>query len=310
MQKKLPKVSIITATFNCVKNNRSEFLKQCINSVHGQTYKNTEHIIIDNASTDGTLDILNVYKDKNWIKVFSSPDDGIYDAMNRGCACAKGEYILFLNSDDFLANEHALQTFVESLKTQDYDFVASCCNVLDRNDKIIGTIIPHPERIFSGMPFAHPAFLVKREIMKSLGGFNTKYKIAGDYDLILRMCLSGAHGITTNNILTNFRCGGISETKPDITKQETKQCLMTNLDLSEPQAEFAEQWGYIPTKLLQNKIKKLQPPFYTKAIRKYNISRMFHFWGRWLFTVHLGTNTCIKIFGITIFNNVKKQKDE
>ncbi len=90
-------VTVVTITYNLIKSGREKYVRQCIECVHNQTYQNIEHIIIDGASSDGTLEI---FKDYPWLKVFSEPDKGIYDAMNKGVAKASGKYIVFLNSDD------------------------------------------------------------------------------------------------------------------------------------------------------------------------------------------------------------------
>ena len=79
MNNNLPPITVITATYNLIKNGRKEFFKQCLESVHNQTYPNIEHLIIDGASSDGTVEMLQEYADKGWIKYISEPDSGIYD---------------------------------------------------------------------------------------------------------------------------------------------------------------------------------------------------------------------------------------
>ena len=91
------KFSIITVVYN-----NSTTIESCIQSVQNQTYKNVEHIIIDGGSTDGTLDIIKTYDHIRWV---SEPDQGIYDAMNKGIRKAKDKYVFFLNSGDVFANE-------------------------------------------------------------------------------------------------------------------------------------------------------------------------------------------------------------
>jgi glycosyltransferase involved in cell wall biosynthesis len=97
------KVSIITSVYNGVNT-----IKDCLYSAHRQTYKNIEHIIIDGASTDGTLDIIKKYHDKI-AKFISEPDQGIYYAMNKGIKLATGDIIGVLNSDDFYANDKVIE---------------------------------------------------------------------------------------------------------------------------------------------------------------------------------------------------------
>ena len=88
-----PLVTVITITFNIKKAGREKFFRQCIESVHKQHYKNIEHIIIDGASKDGTASILDEYFKKGWIRYIRESDEGVYDAMNKGIAMAKGKYI-------------------------------------------------------------------------------------------------------------------------------------------------------------------------------------------------------------------------
>ena len=103
------KVSIITAVFN----NR-EFIGDCIKSVVIQTYSNTEHVIIDGGSTDGTLEVIERYRDKI-AKVISEPDNGIYDAMNKRIKVATGDIIGTLNSDDIYADEFVIENVVKAI---------------------------------------------------------------------------------------------------------------------------------------------------------------------------------------------------
>ena len=94
---KFPKVTIVTVVYNLIENGREQYFRQCLESVHKQLYQNIEHIVIDGASNDGTIDLLEEYNKKGWIKYYSEPDTGIYDAMNKGIEKATGKYIVFLN---------------------------------------------------------------------------------------------------------------------------------------------------------------------------------------------------------------------
>ena len=128
-----PLVTIITITYNLINAGRRESVQQCIRSVHNQTYKNIEHIIIDGASDDGTLQLLDHYRKKGWIDVYSEPDDGLYDAMNKGIYRAKGKYIAFLNSDDFYHNTYGVEKTVCQLEKQQADYAFSDTNILNED---------------------------------------------------------------------------------------------------------------------------------------------------------------------------------
>src|SRR5690606_12018670 len=108
-----PKISIITVVYNNVRD-----IEYTIRSVISQTYPNIEYIVIDGASTDGTLDVINNYRDRINV-VISEKDRGIYDAMNKGLATASGDYVLFLNSGDELFDDNSIQNVVEEGKGAD-----------------------------------------------------------------------------------------------------------------------------------------------------------------------------------------------
>ena len=110
------KVSIITATYNSEKN-----IQSCLESVAAQGYGDIEHIIIDGASKDGTLNIVKQFSHVQ--RMISEPDKGIYDALNKGLALASGEIVGFLNSDDFFAGNDTIQTIVNTFKKDKVDAV-------------------------------------------------------------------------------------------------------------------------------------------------------------------------------------------
>ena len=107
-----PLVTVVTITFNLIKAGREKTFRQSLESIHNQTYKNIEHIIIDGASQDGTIELLEEYAQKGWIKYYSESDTGIYNAFNKGIDRANGEYIVFVNSDDFYGCKFVIELSV------------------------------------------------------------------------------------------------------------------------------------------------------------------------------------------------------
>lgn len=153
-----PLVTVVTITYNLINAGREKFIRQCIDCVRVQTYKNVEHIIIDGASTDGTLEI---FKDYPWLKVFSEPDKGIYDAMNKGVAKASGKYIVFLNSDDLWHDNRAVEESVKALEENNADFSYAPCTYLDENNKFVGYLYPLWKRFLPGCHFVIKLCLLK-----------------------------------------------------------------------------------------------------------------------------------------------------
>ena len=280
-------------------------VQNLVNSIFN-TVRNIDYeiVVVDNSDDER----LRFKSSEKLVKVLVLNENrGFAHANNFGVKNSKSRFILFLNSDDYLVNDTVIEKMVSAIISGGYDFVAGCCNVLSQGDVVTRTIVPCPTKLFHCMSFAHPAFMIKREFINFIGGFDTSYRIAGDYDLILRVAIGGARGIIINDVVTNFRDGGISTTELDVRVKENEQCLIKNINLSERQARFAEKWGYIPTDLLKKILSNVNEPFEVQKIIKNNRSRMIHFLLRQLFTLHLGKNILIRFLGITIINKKNKR---
>jgi len=204
------KVSIITAVYN-----NKDTIKDAIESVLSQTYKNIEYIIIDGASTDGTVDIIRNYGDKI-DKFISEKDNGIYDAMNKGINLASGDIVGILNSDDFYVDNRVIEKVVDVFENKTIDSLYGDLVYVDKDniDKIVRywKSREYKEGLFKkGWHPAHPTFFVKREVYEKYGMFNLDFKIAADYELMLRFLEK--YKITTAylpEILVKMRVGGES----------------------------------------------------------------------------------------------------
>jgi glycosyltransferase len=204
------KISIITSVFN-----NKDNIAQAIESVSSQTYKNIEHIIIDGGSTDGTIDVVNTFKNQLAV-VVSEKDNGIYDGLNKGIALATGDIIGFLHSDDLYEDEFVIEKVAAAFTTHNVDSVYGDLVYVNKNDtsKIVrywksGEFTP--KKLRKGWMPPHPTLFIKRRIYEEHGVFNTNFKIAADYDLILRFL--GKYSISTHyipNILIRMRVGGAS----------------------------------------------------------------------------------------------------
>lgn len=200
-----PLVSIVTVVFN-----GESHLDQAILSVLGQSYENIELIIVDGGSTDGTLDIVRRYESRidRWI---SESDRGIYDAMNKGIALSSGDLVGFLNSDDWY-EPGAIQAIAEAFASAEErnTVIAGAWNLVF--EEIGLTVRATPSLKFhTGMPLSHQAMFVPRRIYDSAGGFDLRYRYAGDLDLAIRLHKSGVHFHFLDSVLVNFRTTGASE---------------------------------------------------------------------------------------------------
>ena len=181
---KNPLVTIITATYNAEK-----FLRDSIQSVVHQTYRNFEYIIVDGASTDGTVEILREFN-SNISKWISEPDSGLYDAWNKGIAESKGEWILFIGADDLLL-PNALETYIEFINqnsSDSYDYISSKVQRINP-DGSIESIVGKKwnwSAFRKRMTTAHPGSFHSKQLFDAYGSYSTKYKIVSDYEILLR----------------------------------------------------------------------------------------------------------------------------
>lgn len=204
------KISIITVVWN-----NKETIKDAIDSVLSQTYKDIEYIIVDGASTDGTVEIIQSYGDKI-SKFITEPDNGLYDAMNKGIALATGDVVGILNSDDFYIDEFVIEKVVKVFKEKEVDSLfADLVYVkpdnLEKTVRYYDSSKFHPEKFAYGWMPAHPTFFVKREMYERYGLFKTDYIIAADYELLVRFLYRyrvSYHYL--QEVITKMRTGGVS----------------------------------------------------------------------------------------------------
>ena len=179
------KISIITINYN-----NSHFLKQTIQSVFDQSYKNFEYIIIDGGSKDKSLEIIKSFEKKRndidykWV---SESDDGISDAFNKGIKLATGEIIGLLNSSD-LYHEKTLERVANNYSTTNFDlFYGDTIKIDDEGKEYSYTKAKTWKKIFFGLTFMHSACFIPKRIYDEIGYFNKEYKIAMDIDILLSL---------------------------------------------------------------------------------------------------------------------------
>jgi len=179
------KISIVTACFNSV-----DTIEDTIKSVLSQNYNNIEYVIVDGGSTDSTLDIINRYKN-NIIRVISEPDTGIYNAMNKGIKLSSGKIVATLNSDDLYADENIVTEIVEFIHKNHLDAAYGDLIYInpENNNRTKRIWKPGPYKkgaFYRGWVPPHPTFFCRKHIFEKYGYFNEKFKIAADFELMLR----------------------------------------------------------------------------------------------------------------------------
>ena len=200
------KISIITISFNSAKT-----IEATLNSVLNQTHKNIQHIIIDGNSSDQSVQICKKFPHVS--KIISEEDSGVYNAFNKGLEIANGDVVGFLNSDDTFYNNNSLKIIVDGFK-KGIDAVHGNLKFYNHKNKVVRNWIskPYEKGAFKkGWMPAHPTFYCRKNIYNKYGNYNELFKIAGDFELMLRF-------IETKNIKTMFidknlvkmKAGGIS----------------------------------------------------------------------------------------------------
>ena len=257
LNKNKPLITVITV----VRNDR-ENIQKTVESVLNQKFDKFEYIIIDGKSTDGTIDIINKYKDQIDI-IISEPDNGIYDAMNKGIKLSSGIYLNFLNSGDYYINDEILNEIALNVKDDLIDFVYGSILIEYSGQHIRREI----KRIFSkkylrsGKQPPHPAsFLKKSEIVKAKC-FNTEYKYSADFDLFCKLNTFNIKSKLINKQIAIFSSGGASSSMQ--ANYETKKILKNNYGLY-----FSAK--YIFLKNMERNLKKI-----ANNLRILNLYRKF-----------------------------------
>lgn len=207
------RLTVVTATLNLINEGREQTFRQAVQSVRDQTHDDVEHLVIDGGSQDGTVAILEAMKSEGAITDFvSKRDGGIYQAMNRGAEMATGEYILYLNSDDFYHRAEGLAEVAAAAEKSRPDFVCSPVLMLDTPPRVarVSTLF---YRVLVAMPFDHQGMAVRKDVFHKLGGFDESFRLAADFDLIQRLFLSNATSEVLDAPFVSFRLGGISADK-------------------------------------------------------------------------------------------------
>ena len=223
------KITLITSTYNSAKTLVSTF-----ESILRQNYEDYEYIIVDGSSKDGTVDIIREWEPRfngrmRWI---SERDKGLYDALNKGIKMATGEVIGILNSDDFFTSDDILSTVAKEI--EDYDAIYGDVHFVKPDDlkkcvRYYSSAGFKPWKMRFGYMPAHPSFYARREVFEKYGFYSLDYKIAADYDMMVRLfCKHKIKGKYIKKDFVTMRTGGMStnsiSSRLTITHEDAKAC--------------------------------------------------------------------------------------
>lgn len=204
------KISVITVAYNAEKT-----IGDTILSVLEQDHPEIEYIIIDGASTDGTMSIVERFREKIAV-IVSEPDKGIYDAMNKGISLATGDVVGILNADDFYLDGHVLSRVAEAMQDENVgavfaDLVYIRPENLSRPFRRYSSKRFDPSKFAYGWMPAHPTFFLRRRYYEAYGLYKTDYRIAADYELLIRMLyVHRVPYVYIPEVLIKMRLGGAS----------------------------------------------------------------------------------------------------
>ncbi len=248
----MKKLSIISVTYNCAYS-----IRKTLESVSSQNSDLFEYIVIDGGSVDGTVGVINSYKDK-LAYFISEPDSGIYDAMNKGIGVASGDWLLFLNAGDVFYDgfslAHLKWDWPEGMEFVIFPYV------------IDGDLEPkRPDlNVRHGMPTSHQAMFVASAIAKQIK-FNTKYKVAADYEFFIKRYM-------LNKKCVYVECDTLAKVLPDgyakenygVMKNEYRKIIFENFGL-----KASVVYYFLSRPLLVKLIKKILPAFFFNKLKLY-----------------------------------------
>lgn len=225
------KLSVITVCYNSAKT-----IERTIRSVVSQSFDGElEYIIIDGGSKDGTIDIIKRYSSKiaYWV---SEPDKGLYDAMNKGIARASGDLVGIINSDDWY-EENVFSAVAEEYKKNNDKNILICGELLFHRKTKTRKIIPEFDKLWYGMTLPHPAVWIAKSVYNKYGGFDTQYRVAADYELMVRLYHNNVPFVHIHRVISHMSAIGLSETNKG-RLEGFKECFKIGLRSSFPKVRI------------------------------------------------------------------------
>lgn len=242
------KVSVVT-----ICRNSEATLEQALSSVFRQTYPEIEHIVIDGNSSDGTGTVIRRYSDRlaYWV---SEPDRGIADAYNKGLAQVHGDVVGILNSDDYYVGGRIGEVMAQFEAEEQLGFVFADLDYVDEQGRLLFTQLGDPDYMSSisyTMPsIPHPTVFARTTVYQQIGGFDETYKVAMDYEWLLRAVKAGFRGRYLPGSMTAMRIGGNSERRCYEGYRETMRAAVVQGYPALP------AWGYCQYKCLKTLVRR------------------------------------------------------
>lgn len=254
------RVSVITVCYNAIQG-----IEKTITSVLSQSYPEIEYIVIDGGSKDGTVDVIRKYADR--IDYFvSEPDGGIYDAMNKGVSAATGEWVTFLNAGDIYYSIQSIEAVFSREIPSDIDVVYGYQVHSYSYGKFVRKQLPLT--FFStGMPFGHESSFVRAEVMKH-DGFDTRYRIAADYNFFYQLYMSGGHFMPVDVIVADFESAeGVSSSDNTVIQTHRESSMING---SYATCQYKKQ---LVSKYVRMKLKKLLAVFSKDVVSRQQLKQ-------------------------------------
>lgn len=222
-----PLITVITPTDNLLQNNNADAFNLLVQLLDMQTYPNIEHIIIDNGSTDGTIEFLKDYKNQGYLTFFSERDTGKFNAYNKGIMHAKGKYITFLSCDDFIHDVTSIYDIVNLMEANnaDFTFAPAYCR---HPEGFVFLFAPAMHSAFQVMPCARQAMFFKKTMLDRENYFDERFKLLADFDLIIRIIMKGYTPAYFDTTYVTYKLGEKVAQNEDRAEKEIKAIYNKN----------------------------------------------------------------------------------
>ena len=249
-----PFVTIITPTYNLLENNLADDFNLLISLLDLQTYPNIEHLVIDNASNDGTVEMLKSYKNKGFFKFFPERDTGKFNAYNKGVMHAKGKYVTFLSCDDFIHDITSIYDIVNLMEANnaDFTFAPAYCR---HPEGFVFLFAPSMHNAFQALPCARQAMFFKKSMIEKENYFDEKFKIMSDFDFIMRIILKKYNPAYFDTTYVTYKLGTKPLENENKASEECKAIYYKNFrtlyPLNEEMLDRMVKYSEFPQPLLE-----------------------------------------------------------